>query len=271
MSQCERRGDSLFAQVEIAASPEKVWACLSENQEIACWFPDTAEGRVEVGEVLTWDFEDFHTTDYRVLEVTPGRRLVLEPELPWEWEARMIFELEPLAEGCRLHLEQSGMPPATPEWEDALEGMTSGWVLAFRGLKQYLEHHHGAPRRHMKAFVEADFDWEALPPYFREPDRLAAWLTTSGEVAGAGAPVALELKEGGRVSGEVLARTNREVMVSWREVDGLLQLKAFGFGPDSRQVGLDAWGYGLSEEDAARHKAWMEAAAQRLAEVLKAG
>jgi len=268
MSDCVREGDSLKTEVRIAAAPERVWACLTENPEIAAWFPDQARGEVAPGEVLTWVFEGFHTAEYSVLEVEDGRRLVLEGQSPMGPNPKLIFQLEPAEGSTILRLENTGMPPATPEFEDLVAGMMSGWTLAFRGLRHYLENHHGAARQRMSAFAPADFDWPQLAPYFREPARLAEWLTTSGEVPPAGGEVRLELQGAGSLTGEVLARTDREVMLSWREADGVLQLKAFGMGPGKRQVGLDGWGYGLGEEAAAGHREWMAKAASRLAAAL---
>jgi hypothetical protein len=75
-------------------------------------------------------------------------------------------------------------------------------------------------------------------PWFTAPDSLARWLTLRGRVGLAGEPVALALRSGRSLTGSVLAVTSREVAMTWDEMQGVFELKAFSMGTGKRIVGL---------------------------------
>jgi hypothetical protein len=100
-----------------------------------------------------------------------------------------------------------------------------------------------------------------------EPERLGRWLGT-GVTGEEGSAIKLDLLDGGTLTGRVLADTGREVSLGWSEIDGVLELKAFGAG-DSTMVGVRGWGWGLGAEAAAELERRVAPAVGRLAAELR--
>ena len=72
---------------------------------------------------------------------------------------------------------------------------------------------------------------------------LMSWLAEAAEASApeltVGTRVQMELTAGGPLSGAVLARTKREVLLEWSEREAVLGLKAFSTGPGARAVALE--------------------------------
>jgi hypothetical protein len=113
-------------------------------------------------------------------------------------------------------------------------------------------------------FRPAKFAYEQVLRYFLESPKLAQWLTVSSAIGKAGEKCELRLRDAGRLTGRVLAITDREVMLSWDEVGGVLELKAFPMGPQ-RVVGVRVMSWGLNSEEIAELEKKMSAAVERLA------
>jgi hypothetical protein len=56
------------------------------------------------------------------------------------------FELEPAGKGTRLRLVHSGFGPEAA-WDNEYDSIRRGWRFELNGLRHYLEHHLGTPRR----------------------------------------------------------------------------------------------------------------------------
>jgi uncharacterized protein YndB with AHSA1/START domain len=106
-----------------------------------------AEGRLEVGSTVTWDFADFPGRfPVDVVEVVPDRRIVLlwdgnEGGGPAGYKTRVTMEFSPLDEDTRT------MVAITEEgWDenqaglDASYGNCMGWSQMLAALKVYVEH-----------------------------------------------------------------------------------------------------------------------------------
>jgi uncharacterized protein YndB with AHSA1/START domain len=128
----------------IKASPAKVWAAITQpDQMLKWWGPDagptlSAEADVRPGgrfrvvfRLLNGDEHD-PTGVYRVVE--PPRRLVFT----WEWrdaperESLVTFELAPIDIGTQLTLTHEQLPP------DAVESHEAGWTGWADKLDAYL-------------------------------------------------------------------------------------------------------------------------------------
>jgi hypothetical protein len=109
--------------------------------------------------------------------------------------------------------------------------------MALAVLKHYLERHRGQDRVEVLAFRPATFDLADLRKAQRTGSGLARWLTTSGEPA-RGDAFRLQLTSGRTLTGRMLAETDNEVLWSWDELNGVLELKAFGMGGGRWMVGL---------------------------------
>ena len=206
--------------------------------------------------------ENNRWTDTRTLRTTATPQQVFEawadPELLAQW----------FPEAARgetvLELVHSGFDDGA-DWGDDYEGADSGWAMALAILRHYLEHHFGRPRTNYFVMRPASYEFAQLDALYRSEAGLSKWLTRSGRTGEVGDEVALELRDGGRVTGEVLAWTGRECAVSWREIAGVLELKAFPMGPRGRAIALRGSSWSDAAPAEAEVEAWMSAALDRLA------
>lgn len=267
-------------QLRTRATVEQAWSAWAEPEIIAQWFADRAHGEAVEGGTLTHVFETFGMeVEHRVVEVVPGERLVLEAVGPSGVPFRQQIHVRRDGGTTLVDLVHSGFGDDAP-WGDEFEGIDSGWTMALAVLRHYLEHHYGRPRHQAFAMrpvstgapAPAPSDASAGAPsfdaLFRSAEGLGRWLTRAGAVGEVGEAVALELREGGPLHGQVLAWTGREVALSWAEQEGTLELKSFPFGRMGLMIALRASSWSASPPDRAAMERWMQAALDRLAPAL---
>lgn len=275
----EHVGRSVEKEVRIDATPEQVWEAWAEPGEIARWFVDRAEGRMEPGSTVTWIFDTF---DYRmpieVFATTRGRYLAFGGEPPGRPAALQEVLLHQDGGSTVLRLANSGFLEGE-EWDEEMAGVDSGWEMALATLKLQLEGYPGRDRDHLLVLRPAalsfqDGAYRETVPLYTTAAGLSSWLAEVvelGEVPlAAGASVELSL-EGPLADlgwrGRVLARTPSEVLLSWPELDAAVGLKAFRMGP-SHAVALDFSAWPLSAERRGAVESFLNAAADRLAAAL---
>lgn len=230
-------GRKASAGIRTSAQPQEIWEALVSPEGIARWFVDRAEGRADrEGNIVKWFFDRFHyELSYRVLEAVPGERVAFDggPEAP----VPFLLEITIRKDGGEsvVSLVNSGFLDAAG-WDDQFEGIVSGWHLALATLKEHLERHRCRDRVQFFSMVPAAFEYAALAPFYRDADALQRWLTQSGAIGDAGTACRLVLQNGQPVTGEVLARTSREVLIRWDEIGGVLALKAFELGNGMRAL-----------------------------------
>jgi uncharacterized protein YndB with AHSA1/START domain len=129
-------------QVLIKASPEKIWAAITQPDYTARYFHGA---RIEAGpeRYLSHGPDGSVWGDGPVLEYDPPRRLVHEwrslydPELAEEEPSRVIWEIEPQEDGsCRLTLTHDRLEGA-PRTAASVSG--PGWTGVLNGLRTMLE------------------------------------------------------------------------------------------------------------------------------------
>lgn len=260
----EHAGRIVRAEIRTTAPVDQAWEAWAEPQRLSQWFTDRAKGRARRGGTITWIFDRFGSSfPYEVLDSEPPSRLVLKGSPPGRPPYLLEIQIEPDGDGCIVRVVNSGFSVG-PETEEEYEGVRSGWQMALAILKQYLEHHFGRPKRLFFAMQPAPFDYEQILSYFLEEPRLARWLTVSGAVGHPDSRYSLILRDGSPMTGRVLTVTSREVALSWDEIDGVIELKAFRLGPRMRAVCVRGFGWDLSEEEGARVETGMTAAVHRL-------
>jgi uncharacterized protein YndB with AHSA1/START domain len=262
------RGRSVRKQIETRATPEQVWEAWADPKKLSQWFVDDADGEAKAGSSMTWIFEDFgYRFPYEVVEALPGKRLVLSG--PEGRRPPFVLEINIQQEGGQtsLKLVQSGFQEGA-EWDDEYHSIDSGWQMALAVLKHYLENYFDRPRRRALVMQEAEYSSQRLHPFYREEEGLARWLTRSGRIGQPGEGYELVLSDGAKMSGRVLADTGNEVQLSWREIEGVLALKAFSMGPERRIVAIDALSWGIDQERLQRIKQTMTDSLERLKAVL---
>jgi uncharacterized protein YndB with AHSA1/START domain len=148
-------------EITIDATPEEVWRCLTEADQITRWFAPEAKVEPGVGGkvLLSWG---------------PG----MEGESPihlWEpnhrfgWTEQgarpklVEFEIEAKDGVTILRLVQSGFGEGA-SFEDEFEATNGGWRTYFRILKFGLEHHLGETCTPVSVFRQLDMTRDQITP-----------------------------------------------------------------------------------------------------------
>jgi uncharacterized protein YndB with AHSA1/START domain len=257
-----------FIETEIrtSASLERVWQAWTEAARLEQWFPDRAKRE---GDKMILGFDRFGIEmPWEVLEEKQQSRVVYGGTAPDGRKGSVAIDVSRQGEETVIALKD-GPHPDTAAGRQMAEGIESGWEMALGVLKLYVEKYFGEARTIFYASQETSFQYEQLLPYFLEDDKMAQWLTTSGDGVGMpGAPARMTLRDAGPLHGEVLAVTQREVAVSWDEIRGVLELKAFSMAPGSKTVAIRGCGWGLDAARAAEIEAAAQSALGRLKGVL---
>jgi uncharacterized protein YndB with AHSA1/START domain len=264
----EHIGRILRAEIRTKATPQQAYDAWADPEKIAHWFPDRAEGKAEPGATITWVFEKFnYRIPYEVLIAQPAEKFAIRWNPPPGMSAG-VLEVTIAKEGGEtvIKLVNSGFREGA-EWNEEFEGTDSGWRMALALLKHYLENYFGISRSSFLAMKSAEFSFDQIVPLHRTAAGLQKWLTKSGEYGEVGESFSLELQEGGKASGRVLAKTKRGTALSWNEIRGVLELKAFSMGPQ-KMLCVRGCGWGLSAEKAKELEAQMERAIERLAALM---
>jgi uncharacterized protein YndB with AHSA1/START domain len=267
----EHKGRIIRAEIRTKATPQQAYDAWADPEKIAHWFPDRAEGKAEPGATITWIFDKFnYRIPYEVLIAEPAEKFAIRWNPPPGMNAG-VLEVTISKEGGEtvIRLVNSGFREGA-EWDEEFEGTDSGWRMALALLKHYLENYYGTSRASFLVIRPAEFSFEQAVQLQRSAAGLRKWLTKSGEYGEVGEYFALELMEGGKASGRVLAKTKRETTLGWDEIHGVLELKAFSMGPQ-KMLCVRGCGWGLSAEKAKELEGQMERAVERLARTVSEG
>jgi uncharacterized protein YndB with AHSA1/START domain len=244
----EHVGRVAQAEITTAAPPDRVWQAWADPERLSEWFTDRAEGVAREGATFTWHFDRFNIAlPYDVLLAEPERHLVMRGTIPGRPAYVQEVRIEPAGTGSFVRVASSGYSRGE-ENDEEYEGVVSGWRIALAILRHYLEHHFGEPRRSFFAMQPARFEYARIRRFFTEQWYLGRWLTSTGSLAPPGERFRLELRGGDTMTGSVLAVTSHEVALSWEEINGVLEMKAFRLGPQTRAVGLRGCGWLMSAE-----------------------
>jgi uncharacterized protein YndB with AHSA1/START domain len=252
------------AEIATSATPQQAWEAWADPEKIAQWFVDRATGEAKAGGTMTWFFDKFgYVLPYKIVDAVPGELIVYKWEPPEGLAGILEVRIEREGGATMVRLINSGFREDAA-WDEEYEGVNSGWKMALGILKFYLENNFGRAKSALLIIQPAKFAYEQVLRYFLESAKLAQWLTVSGAIGRAGEKCELQLRNTGRLTGCVLAITDREVMLSWDEVGGVLELKAFPMGPQ-RVVGVRVMSWGLNSEEIPELEKKMSAAVERLA------
>lgn len=130
----------------IAKPVHEVFEAVADPAKLSGYFTTGgAQGRLEPGAVVTWDFADFPGAfPVWVTEVVPDRRIVLQ----WGVEGgdggpsrtTVTMEFEGLEDGRTLVTIAEEGWRETPEALKACIGNTEGWTGMLCAMKVFLEH-----------------------------------------------------------------------------------------------------------------------------------
>jgi uncharacterized protein YndB with AHSA1/START domain len=133
------------AQTDVAASPERVWAALTEPEQIAAYMQGSrVESTWEVGSPITWNGEydgrpyqdkgEVLTYDEpHVLSVTHYSPMMGQPDVPESYHT-LVYTLSESDGGTHLELTQDGNDSA-----EQAEQFSQNWQTMLEGLKALVE------------------------------------------------------------------------------------------------------------------------------------
>jgi uncharacterized protein YndB with AHSA1/START domain len=161
--------------LELDATPEQVWAALTQAEEIVRWFSPDARVTPGKGGTMVWSWGNGEDWQTRIDAWEPGRllRLVQEDARPYDAEGRQLpagevepariameFTLETHQGKTRLRLVHSGFGHGAA-WDTELDGISEGWQAELRSLQHYLRRHRGRDRKTGRALVSTSLPREA--------------------------------------------------------------------------------------------------------------
>jgi uncharacterized protein YndB with AHSA1/START domain len=133
------------AQTDVAATPERVWAALTEPEQIATYMQGSKVTTTwEIGSPITWDGEydgrayqdkgEVLTYDEpRVLSVTHYSPMMGQPDEPENYHT-LVYTLTAEGDGTHLELTQDGN-----DSEEQAQQFSANWQGMLDGLKATVE------------------------------------------------------------------------------------------------------------------------------------
>lgn len=123
---------SIRRSIQVAGTPEKVFAAFETDEALSAWYMDGTTVEFRVGGGLAFDGPE-GSVRATFAEITPPTRIVMDYHAPW-W-GRVTWELSPTPKGTRVSLEHEGFE-GREEW---LDRFTWGWESFLKALKAYVE------------------------------------------------------------------------------------------------------------------------------------
>ena len=149
----------LVHDIDLAATPEQVWAAIATGPGIDSWFMGRNEVEPRLGGTATMTMPGF-TSGSTITAYEPGRRFAFRGDAA---EDGTFMAFEYLIEGrdggsTALRLVHSGILGAN--WESEYDALRKGNPLYLRTLAQYLDHFAGRTGVPVAAFgpMQADQD-----------------------------------------------------------------------------------------------------------------
>jgi uncharacterized protein YndB with AHSA1/START domain len=140
-------GGVVKAEIEIAASPDRVFQALTNGAELAAWWGSddmyrTSEWKIDLRPGGKWSTVALgpdgsqSTVDGEYLEIDPPRRLVHTWRPSWDdfVETTVRYDLEPTAGGTRVRVTHTGFGDRA----QAASGTGEGWTRVLDWLGDHL-------------------------------------------------------------------------------------------------------------------------------------
>ncbi|MBQ7503357.1 SRPBCC domain-containing protein [bacterium] len=256
----------------VKASPVKAFEAWTEPEHLSRWFCDKVTGWPGQGGTLTLTWEKFgFSMEYILRDLEPPRRVVLKSLIPGMGMQTLTVTIRPYGNGCRIEVVETG-PGA--EGQEGAGDAKSGWEMSLALLKTYLENYWGKNRRGFFTIITAPYNYAQLMHYYRVPEGMNKWLTKPGStgIGEVGSDVKLRFKNNMVLTGKVMAVTNHELLVTWKEINGFLELKSFMANADQKTILArgSTYGNGLSLPKLKALRKYIEQAMGELHLILKA-
>jgi uncharacterized protein YndB with AHSA1/START domain len=127
-------------EIYIRTTPERLWEAITDPVQRAKYnFGAAIDSDWQQGSAYEMKAGDFVLGEGQILDVDPPRRLVqtmlahFSPEAEAEGESRITWEIEQVADSCRLTVTHDQMR------EGACDELYGGWPMILSGLKTWIE------------------------------------------------------------------------------------------------------------------------------------
>jgi len=142
--------DMIKREITINATKERIYEAIANPEQVTKWFPETLEGRYEVGEQPIFGFGEHGKNriciiaarpyEYFAFRWVPGANHYLGDVLGVP-NTLVEFRIEEQAEGsCKVTLTESGFAGLPRElMEAAFEQNSGGWDFMLGRLMKYFE------------------------------------------------------------------------------------------------------------------------------------
>lgn len=139
--------DTIQRSVLLRATPARVWRALVTPAEFSIWFSVRMRGEIVAGARV--EMTSTHPEHEGVEFFMIVDKLVPERLLAWRWPpgedcaeapmTRVELALEPVAEGTRLTVTESGFSQLSPaQHGKAFGGNSEGWEIQLRSIEAYV-------------------------------------------------------------------------------------------------------------------------------------
>lgn len=242
-------------EISLLVPPTKVYLAWTEPDHLQKWFTDEVKGWPGVGSDLTFTWKNFgFAVNYKIAELRPDEKVVYKTRLPGVGTQVLTVTLARRAPRTIVTVSEAG--PENHKSDPYISGVDSGWQMTLGLMKLYVEEYYGKARERFFAMLPAQFEYETLRRLYSTTEGLKEWLITSGEAATEpGQPFAFTLDSGDTMSGKVMAISHHEMLISWKEIEGYLELKSFPTGGANKGLVLRGATYMPSKYSAAEIEA----------------
>lgn len=221
----------------IGATPETVFAALTDAKALAAWFPFEAEATPGAGGTQRWSWPPNMHWVVRIMQWEPARHLRLTYDHPQGPQLAIEYFIEGREGGTVLRLVHSGFGRGG-DWDAEFDAISTGWPYELRVLRLYLERHRGRAR--INALARRGVMIPLQAAFERVLDAMGA-----SHVRGLaeGAPCRIAAPNGDLFTGEVLVVHPRQFAVTLDRRGGALLRVLAEEMPDGPQVWvvLGAW------------------------------
>ena len=137
--------DRIKRSINVAHPPAKVWQAITTAEGLGTWFGQKATVDLRVGGLAHLTFEGGHSADLRIERLEPPHVFGYTwgiTGLPADDPRRTYveFTLEPVAEGTRLTVVESGFAQLPDDLHSgAYGGNVEGWRSELDELVEYLD------------------------------------------------------------------------------------------------------------------------------------
>jgi len=144
------RGDDampdIVQELTIRATPESVFAAITQPDEITRWWANQVTAEPRVGSPAAFRFDNGEVMTMEIVDLDPGRKLSWlvrqAPQYAHLWEGTTItWDLVPVSDGITLHFGHHGFAVVDAGYEQT----RTGWAYFLGSLTSYLETGKGTP------------------------------------------------------------------------------------------------------------------------------